>query len=88
MDHRKRDGEVSERRLQAHRYLLKQVIPRYDGHDPDIMGDLASRHDHEFRPDRTDDGEPSGGFSADTSLNTTLHVPRRFCASLPASQTA
>jgi len=77
-----REGEVTERTLQAHHYRLVHFIDWCDKEDIDNINCLSGRTLHEYRLWRKDDG----GLNA-TSLRTqlgTLRVFIRFCETIDA----
>jgi site-specific recombinase XerD len=82
MYHQEREGEVSDRTLQAHHYRLVQFI-RWCGQEGiDNMNDLTGRRLHEYRLWRKDDGDLSA-VSLRTQLET-LRVFIRFCETVDA----
>lgn len=60
MYRREREGEVTDRTLQAHHYRLVHFIRRYDEEGIDNMNDLSGRKPHEYRLWRKDDGDLNG----------------------------
>lgn len=79
---RERQGEVSDRTLQAHDYRLVHFIRWVNQNDIDDMNDLTGRDIHDFRLWRKDDGDLNA-VSLQTQLQT-LRVFIRFCESINA----
>lgn len=80
--HRQREGNVSDRTLQAHHYRLKHFIQWCDHEGIENMNNLTGRKLHEFRLWRKDDGDLKP-VSLRTQLET-LRVFIRFCESIDA----
>jgi site-specific recombinase XerD len=77
---RERQGEVSDRTLQAHHYRLEQFIRWCDRNDVENLNDLTGRDLHQFRLWRKDDGDLNT-VSLRTQLQT-LRVFTRFCETI------
>jgi site-specific recombinase XerD len=82
MYEQEREGEVSERTLQAHHYRLVHFIRWCDREGIDNMNDLTGRKLHEYRLWRKDDGDLNA-VSLRTQLET-LRVFIRFCETIDA----
>jgi site-specific recombinase XerD len=82
MYQQERDGEVSERTLQAHHYRLVHFIRWCEQEGIDNMNDLTGRLLHEFRLWRKEDGDLNA-VSLRTQLET-LRVFLRFCETIDA----
>lgn len=77
---RERQGEVSDRTLQAHHYRLVHFIRWSEENGTENMNNLTGRDIHEFRLWRKDDGDLNA-VSLQTQLQT-LRVFIRFCESI------
>jgi len=77
-----RQGEVSERTLQAHHYRLVHFIRWCQEQDIDNLNDLSGRKLHEYRLWRKDDGDLTA-VSLRTQLQT-LRVFIKFCETIDA----
>lgn len=77
MYQREREGEVSERRLQAHHYRLVHFIRWCEMEGLDNMNDPTGRKLHEYRLWKKDDGDLSA-LSLRTQLET-FKMFIRFC---------
>ncbi|MGB9986558.1 tyrosine-type recombinase/integrase [Salarchaeum japonicum] len=77
-----REGEVSERTLQAHHYRLVHFIRWCETEGIDNMNDLTGRKLHEFRLWRKEDGDLNA-VSLRTQLET-LRVFIKFCETIDA----
>jgi site-specific recombinase XerD len=84
MYRQEREGEVSERTLQAYHYRLVHFTRWCEQEGIDNMNDLTGRKLHEYRLWRKDDGDLSP-VSLRTQLET-LRVFIRFCETIDAVQ--
>lgn len=82
MYRQEREGEVSDRTLQAHHYRLVHFIRWCEQESIDNMNDLTGRKLHEYRLWRKEDGNLSP-VSLRTQLET-LRVFIRFCETIDA----
>ena len=82
MYHQEREGDVTERTLQAHHYRLVHFVRWCDQEDIDNLNDLTGRLLHEYRLWRKDDGDLNA-VSLRTQLET-LRVFIKFCETIDA----
>lgn len=84
MYEQEREGEVSERTLQAHHYRLVHFLRWCEQEGIDNLNDLTGRKLHEYRLWRKDDGDLNA-VSLRTQLET-LRVFIKFCETIDAVQ--